>query len=348
MRDLPNASLMLAFISRRFAFATTACFIVGLVPTARALADGDVLARVRERGNVRCASVVRPGIAVPTSDGARWYGIAPDICRAVAAAVLGIAAKIAFRPYFDGAGQSAHPEEPDDIVFLGAEQAVTQLADARTPLQLGPAVVHDALGILVHAAGAADVAGLAARSICVEPGTAADRALTRYFDARSLSLHEHPYQEPDEMRQAFETGNCDALAGPLSTLASVRADPSEGHAADRILDDVLADDPIFAATPSDARWSRIVWWTFSALVDAEDAGLSAKTVTKETVVPGVPPAVGTSLGLAPGWTSDAIVASGNYGEIFDRDLGATSNFRLRRGANALWRNGGLIDALHAE
>jgi len=149
------------------------------------------------------------------------------------------------------------------------------------------------------------------------------------------------------MREAYGDGRCDALAGPLTTLASVRADPDEGHPKDRILPELLADDPIFAATSHDARWARIVWWTFSVLVDAEDAGIRAHT-TGDDAIAGVPPAAGSELGLTAGWERDALDAGGNYGELFDRDLGAGSRFGLARGANALWRNGGLIFGLHVD
>jgi general L-amino acid transport system substrate-binding protein len=189
---------------------------------------------------------------------------------------------------------------------------------------------------------------LASKTVCVEPGSPADRALTRYFEQHAIDLHEHPFQETDEMRQAYDDGNCGALAGPLTTLASVRADPQEGHRADRILPQILADDPIIAATAGDARFARVVWWTFSVLVDAEAAGISGRDRDAVTAIPGVPPAVGNELGLPAGWANAALAAAGNYGELFDRDLGAGSRFGLARGSNALWRSGGLIYGLHAE
>jgi general L-amino acid transport system substrate-binding protein len=209
--------------------------------------------------------------------------------------------------------------------------------------------MHDALALLVPASSAAArIADLAGKKVCVEPGTPADRALVRAFARRGIALREHPFQESDEMRQAYGTGNCDALAGPLTTLANVRSDPNEGRPADRILPELLADDPIFAATGGDARWSRIVWWTFSVLVDAEEAGISGGDAARAAAIPGVPPLAGRQLGLAPGWARDALAAGGNYGEIFERDLGAASRLKLTRGDDALWSSGGSIFGLHVE
>ena len=107
-----------------------------------------------------------------------------------------------------------------------------------------------------------------------------------------------------------------------------------------MLPEFLADDPIVAATAGDARWSRIVWWVFSVLVDAEDAGISAHASVASTAIPGVPPALATEFGLKANWAHAALAAGGNYGELFERDFGASSKFGLARGTNALWRNGG--------
>ena len=309
--------------------------------------DLDVLARVRAHGVVHCAGIVRPGIAVPTVDGKHWYGVSVDVCRAVAAAVFGSAERITFRPYFGGP-PIGKDDAPDDVVFLSGAELVGEAASGAKALTLGPAVVHDALALLVPAAGVAHAADLADKSVCVEPGSSADRALITFFAQRAIALHEHPFQETDEMRQAYGDGQCDALAGPLSTLASVRADPKDGKSADRILPELLADDPIFAATASDARWSRVVAWTFGVLVDAEVAGIVVEPSDDTRALPGVPPAVGAELGLRATWVHDTLAAEGSYAAIFARNLGARSRLGLLRGANALWRDGGLIFGLYVE
>jgi len=310
--------------------------------------ETDVLQHVRSRNVVSCAGVVRPGIAVPSLDGKRWYGVAVDVCRAIAAATLGDASRISFRPYVRGEPFDRSTGGADDVVFLSASELVADGTHAALPLVQGPVVVHDALALLVPATGAADVASLRDRSVCVEAGSDADRALVRYFGQRTIELREHPFQETDEMRQAYGDGRCDALAGPLSTLASVRADPEEGRSSDRVLPEFLADDPILCATPADPRWSQIVWWTFSALVDAEDAGVNRGNAIRDAAIPGVPPAVGTQLGLAPTWVGDVIVAVGNYGEVFENNLGSASRFHLSRGNNASVRSGGSIVGLRVE
>jgi general L-amino acid transport system substrate-binding protein len=319
------------------------------VRTSSARADTvDTLAAVRSRGVVRCASIIRPGIAVPTIDGKHWYGMAPDMCRAVAAAVFNDPTRITFRPYFDGKKIDGTTDTLDDIVFVGGAQLVGDAAPPASRLVLGPVIVHDALALLVPANGPHTTAELAKQSICAEPGSPADRALTRYFAQRGLTLHEHPFQEVDEMRQAYGDGKCDALAGPMTTLSSVRADPQDGRRSDRILAERLGDDPIFAGTPGDARWTRIIWWTLSALVDAEIAGLDRSATDADAAIPGVPPAVATDIGLSRRWDFDVLHAVGNYGEVFDRNLGSKSRFGLSRSQNATWNNGGLIFGLSVE
>ncbi len=332
--------------SRVFAAVFCACLFSWCVPLPSSAAES-VLARIRARGVVRCASIVRPGIAVPTADGKHWYGLSVDVCHAVAAAVLGDGKRIAYRPYFgmaNAAVTSAADDTADDIVFLSGAELVGGNAAAAAALQLGPVIAHDALALLVPAAGVAHAADLADKTVCVEPGSPGDRALTSYFERHAIALHEHPFQETDEMRQAYGDGKCDALAGPLTTLASVRADPTDGRRADRILPERLADDPIFAATSGDATWSRIVWWTFSALVDAEDANNDA-TADPAGSISGVPPAVADELGLSRRFAHDAVAAGGNYRQLFERDLGAQSIFALALGDNALWHDGGLIFGL---
>jgi general L-amino acid transport system substrate-binding protein len=308
----------------------------------------DTLSSVRSRGVVRCASIIRPGIAVPTVDGKHWYGIAPDVCRAIAAAIFADPARMTFRPYFNGKRLDGTTDTLDDVVFVSGAQLVGTAAPPAQHLVLGPVILHDALSVLVPATGARAMAELAKRSVCAEPGSPADRALTRYFLSHDLTLHEHPFQEVDEMRQAYSDGKCDALAGPLTTLGSVRADPQDGRRTDRILSERLADDPIMASTPGDARWARIIWWTFSVLVDAEVAGIDRSTANRDTAIPGVPPAVATDLGLTRDWDFNALEAVGNYREVFERNLGSNSRFALMRAENAVWSNGGRIFGLSAE
>jgi general L-amino acid transport system substrate-binding protein len=324
--------------------ASIACFLPLCVALPSGAAD-DVFTRVRAHNAVHCASIIRPGYAVPALDGSHWYGLAADLCRAVAAAVLGSPDRIVVRPYLQSGAQDPLARTADDIVFLSGAQLVGGGASGSAALELGPVIAHDGIALLVPSGGPAHVADLAGKPICVEAGSPAERALFAYFPQHALSLREHPFQETDEMRQAYAGGGCAALAGPLSTLASVRADPQDGRASDQILPELVADDPVVAATPADARWSRIVWWTFSALVDAEESRASGQAKALGLAVSGVPPAVGGELGLPASWARDALAAGGDYGTLFERNLGAQSRFGLARGANALWDEGGLIFGL---
>jgi general L-amino acid transport system substrate-binding protein len=318
----------------------------GIAFPVHAADESGVLAIVRARGYVRCAGIIRPGIAVPTIDGKRWFGLTADVCRAVAAAVFGDPERMRFRPYIGDL--PAAGGDTDDIIFVSGAELVGAHAARTAPLTLGPAVVHDAIALLVPERGVHAVSELGDKTVCVEPGSVSDRALTTYFAAHAIPLHEHPFQETDEMRQAYGDGKCDALAGPVTTLASVRADPSEGHHADRILAQRLSDDPIFAATSGDAAWSRIVWWTFSTLVDAEIARIGAGGFDASAPLAGVPPAVGSDLHLPPMWTSAVLKTVGDYATIYDNNLGMRSALRIERGANETSAGGGSIYGLYVE
>jgi general L-amino acid transport system substrate-binding protein len=146
--------------------------------------ETDVLQLVRLRHVVRCAGLVRPGIAVPTLDGKSWHGFAVDVCRAIAAATLGDASRISFRPYVRGEPFDRSNGETDDVVFLSSSELVADGTHVALPLVLGPVVVHDALALLVPASGVAEIASLRDRSVCVEAGSDTDRALVRYFAQR--------------------------------------------------------------------------------------------------------------------------------------------------------------------
>ena len=320
--------------------------VLGCATNAGSVEKGSyVLANARERGVVRCGSIIRPGLAVPSRAG-RWSGLAVDVCRAIAAAVLGSAERIDFHGYL-GPEPFRPGGEYDDVAFITDREMLEY--ELWNVYVTGPVVFHDAFALLVPAHGAAHAAGLAKSSVCVEPGTAADRSLTAYSGAHRIALSEHPFQEPDEMRQAYLDGRCDALAGPETTLANVRADPVEGRPGDRILPEILGDEPIYAATvPNDGRWSALVRWTFGNLLRAEEDGITRATASEHRRLEGVPPAVGKQLDLVPDWSTRQLLAVGNYGEIFQRNFGRDSPLKLPRRRNALQRDGGPMFAPAAE
>ena len=163
-----------------------------------------------------------------------------------------------------------------------------------------------------------------------------------------------PFSEAGEMEAAFFTANCDAVSSDLTQLANIRAiDPSRAGEF-MILPQTIRPDPLDVATwAGDTRFTAIVWWTVQALLSAEQQGITQANV--QSFGPDARPEVqqflgrkfgtGTALGVAPHWVADVLGAVGNYGEMYERDLGAGSRLKLERGENRLATQGGLLVAL---
>ncbi len=288
-----------------------------------------------------CGGIVRPGLMFP-GDGERWYGLDVDICRAVAAAVLGDAEKIAVHPYLHDADYAAARQGADDLVFLTATELIgNRLLDALLP---GPTVFFKTFGLMVPEGSPVQRAGdLGELGVCLEPGTETDRAMVAYFAAQGFALHQQPFQEADEMLDAFEDGKCGALAAEVTTLAAVRARSNQEDY--RILADVADISPVVAASPiDDGRWAAVIAWTVDTLIRAEAAGAKLPAGGRLAGLP----IDAAWLGLAPGWQNRVLSAVGDYGAIYRRNLGDGSALHLPRGVNALWRDGGLMAAPVAE
>lgn len=273
--------------------------LIATVLFAFALASGSsapaaTLDRVRQEGLVRCGGPIGPGVAYPSPDGA-WHGLLIDVCRAVAVAALGSDAKIVFRSYLRDADDVAAPSAIDDIAFLASDD----LLDGMLP---GPAVVYRTVRIMVlDHSPVHDVTQLGDGGVCFEPGSAADRALEAYFAAHRLALHPMPFQETDEMRDAFIGGRCEALAGNMTEIAAFRRQADDRY---RILPEILAAIPVLAASRvDDPNWGAVIRCTFETLLHQQ--------VT--------PPA----MGLRAGWQDRVIKQVGDYEAIIRSNLDMT-------------------------
>lgn len=289
-------------------------------------AGAATLDQVRAAGVLRCGGAPRPGLAGPAAEGGGMAGLEIDLCRAVAAAVLGDGARIEFHPYALGQDFERLRRGDDAVAFLtGSELLGNNLLDAVVP---GPAVFHQTNGVMVTADHPArHLSDLAGTMICAEPGTGPERTLLSYFRSRSIAISYSGWQEEEEMLDAFEVGRCPAVALEMTALAAQRADGLSGGRAIRILPEPLSATPVLAVTGlDDARWTAIVAWSMEAVMQPD----------AETALP-VP---GQGLGLAPGWQARA-AAGGTYRALLARNLGAGSPLRLPPALDASWREGGL-------
>jgi general L-amino acid transport system substrate-binding protein len=297
---------------------------------------GSIAERVKARGFVRCGSVERPGLANADGHGG-WIGLEVDVCRAVAAAVLGSPERIEYHEYEAPKDFDAVRNQQDDIYFLtGTEIEKQKLAGKVLP---GPTVFVESHAVMLPTDSAEQhLDDLAGKGICFMIGSPVERSLNAYFDAIHKNFLRRGFTEDGEMNDAYVVQNCHAVAGEITTLASVRLDPGVNHLSSRILPETPAVFPVMAATGTDdAQWSSIVAWTVHTLISAERpespwyaGGVGAMQITA------------IELGLDKDWQRRVLAAVGNYGDIFERNLGKGSVLKIDRGLNANNMGGGLL------
>jgi general L-amino acid transport system substrate-binding protein len=296
---------------------------------------GLTLARVQSRGTVRCGSVERPGIA--ERDGAgQWRGLAVDVCRAVAAAALGKAERFEYHTYEPQSGYERVQARADDLYFLtGREFVEGKLIGALVP---GPTVFIASDAVMVPADSPLEhVAELAGKGVCFMIADTAEQALGHYFGKADLAWLRHPYSEHGEMQDAYAAGRCQAIAAESTELARIRTLPGQARLRSRILPELLNVFPLVAATSTaDGQWSAIVAWTVHTLIDAERPESDWFAGGARAM-----PIPAANLGLSADWQARVLKATGHFGDIYARNLGAGSVYQLERGLNSNQLEGGL-------
>ncbi len=332
----------LASVLRLPAIAVALCLLAGAAP---ARADA-VLDRIRQAGVLACGMLSEPADYTEDDTHGALPALDRDICRAVAAAVLGDADRVRLAAYPDEQHGFAAIRAGQADLLLGASARLT--AGPLFHIAFGRPVFLDGQSFLVErAAHIASPADLAGRQVCFLAGTPAADTVQAVLSARKIAFLPFPFREAGEMEAALVTGHCAAMAGDLSHLADARAQFHARAADFVILPQAISLDPIAPAWPdSDPQWGRIVDRAVSALLQAELEGVmqadaaSAQTLARPgDLLPG-DRAVAQVLGLAPGWSLRAVAAVGSYAELFRRDLGDASPLRLPRVPNALWTAGG--------
>jgi general L-amino acid transport system substrate-binding protein len=312
----------------RFWLALTVLLLLG----AQSLpASAGVLDRIRAEGILHCGGTVRPGLAFPGPDD-KLAGLEVDLCRAVAVAVLGSAAKIDFHPYLLPASYGPLRQGKDELAFLTESELID--AGLTGTVLPGAPVFFESDAVLVPAESPArHVADLPGLNICAEPGTGAERGIAPWFAARHLPLRYFPFQESDEELDAYYAGHCSAMVNELTNVAAIRVQAAgDGHPS-RLLPEPLAAYPIMAVTAlADARWAALVGWILPAVMRRQPA---ADTIA-------------TTFGLAPDWQGAMRRAVGDYDAIFRRNLGSDSRLDLPPGLNTLWSDGGLLCPPYSE
>lgn len=276
-----------------------------------------------------------------------------DLCKALGTAVLGQKAKIIFVPYADELAAV-------QALSTGKVQVVASLSEDfnnATAFHLGfsPVVFFDGQGFMVKKAdGLTSAKDLAGKKVCFIDDTTIAANLKLYAVREKVNLLPFPFEEEGEMEAAMYTANCAAMTTDITQIANTRARFGARKNEFDVLPDVISKDPLAVAyRAGDERWAAVVNWTVAALLQAEESGVTAANVEQvrnETTDPAVElyfnksSSMGASLGLDPDWAVRAVQAVGNYGELYERDLGSGSPLQIRRGLNALWDRGGLLYA----
>lgn len=311
---------------------------------APAVQDDVTLAAVKRRGRLDCGvNQGLVGFARRDNQGV-WRGFDADLCRAVAAAILGDGERVRFIPVSAEARFDALRRGQFDVLIRNSSFTLGRDANG---LQFPAVAYYDGQGVLVRRSLAlTSVAELAGARVCVQAGSTSRTNLEEWFAGRALEVEVVPFETADLAREGYGAEQCDALTGDISALASARALLPEPNA-HAILSEVIGKEPLGPVVrEDDPAFADVVRWTLYALILAEEAGVTAATAPELVDDPAAPPEVrrllgteggfGAALGLDDAWALRAITAVGNYGEVFERNVGRDSPLRLERGLNALW------------
>ena len=316
------------------------------------------LQRIRARDRLVCGSNGQlPGFSVIRPDG-RFSGFDVDICRAVAAAVLGDATKLELRPLTTTDRFAALASGEVDLLSRNTTVTLGRDAPGGNALSFAPVVFFDGTAILAPASsGIRSLADLGGRTVCVLSGSSNETVLSDRL--RQLGLNHTPlrFQTADQAFSAYESGRCAAISSDRSGLAARRTSLREPQA-HTLLGEVLSKEPLAPATvQADPAWADAVRWVVYALFEAEEQGITQANVQQKLAeakadpkladrrrLLGVEGNLGSQLGLPDDFVVQVISAVGNYGEIYSRNVGEQSPLRLERGPNRPASQGGLLQA----
>ncbi|MBA2963409.1 MULTISPECIES: amino acid ABC transporter substrate-binding protein [Ramlibacter] len=314
---------------------------------------GRTLDGIKQRGQLVCGvSSGVAGFSQADSNG-QWSGLDVDICRAIAASVLGDGAKVKFVPLVSQQRFAALQSGEVDILSRNTTWTLTR--DASLGLNFVGIAYYDGQGFMVPAKGKVKSAKqLKNATVCVQSGTTTEKNLSDFSRANNLNLKPVVFEKFDAANAAYFSGRCQAYTTDASGLASVRNKEAKSPADHVILPELISKEPLGPAVRrGDDEFFAIAKWVLYGLIEAEEYGITQGTVdalARDSKDPAVGRLLGTTedtgklLGLDKDWLARAVKATGNYGEIFERNVGPKSALALPRGSNNLWNKGGLMYA----
>ena len=342
----------------RFLLIGALAGLSGLLSSCASLSDAETsrLDLVRQRGELLCGvSGKIPGFSFLSPEG-RYTGLDIDICRAMAAAFVGDAESVQYRPLTAPERFTALRSGEIDLLSRNTTHTLSRDASGGNGLSVGPVVFHDGQGLLVPtASGVRSMDDLRGKPICVGSGTTTEQNLNDAFSAQGLPYKPIKYQDLNQVVGGYLQGRCAAMTSDRSQLAAARSGFAAPNA-HQILSERLSKEPLApAVVGGDQRMSDAMTWVVYALIEAEERGITQKNVdamvSKAEADPsqtalrrflGIDGGLGSKLGLADDFVVEIIRATGNYGEIYERHLGPKSVVDIPRGANRLAEDGGLM------
>jgi len=289
-----------------------------------------------------------PGFSEADSQG-KWRGLDVDFCRALAAAVLGDASKVKYIPL--NAKERFTALQSGEIDILSRNTTDTETRDAALGINFADPMYYDGQGFMVpRALGVKSAKELDGATVCIQAGTTTELNLADYFRANGMKFKAITFDTNDQVNKAYEAGRCDVVTTDASGLYAQRT-KMENPGKHMILPEIISKEPLAPAVRhGDDRWFDIVKWTRNALLTAEEKGISTANVDdakSQSTDPetrrllGVEGEMCKNLGLDKECFYRVIKQVGNYGEIFERNVGIKTPLKIERGLNALWNKGGI-------
>lgn len=313
---------------------------------------GKTLDAIRQKGEISCGvSTGVIGFSAADSSGV-WRGLDADVCRAIAAAVLGDPAKVRWVPL--SSQQRFTALQSGEVDLLSRNTTWTLTRDAGLGLHFTAVTYYDGQGFLVpRGIKVTSARQLNGAAVCVQTGTTSEKNMADYFRSVGVKVKPVVFEKFDASLKAFFSGRCQAYTTDVSALAFIRAKEAPRPEDYVVLPEVISKEPMGPVVRrGDDEWFAIVKWVVFALQEAEEYGITQAGVERAARsgdpavqrLLGVTEDVGKPLGLQRDWAAKALKAVGNYGEIYQRNVGPGTPSDLPRGLNRLWNKGGLIYA----
>lgn len=326
-----------------------ASMIAGSLAFVALSTQAGTLEDVQKRGSLTCG--VNTGLAGFSQKDEKgvWSGIDVDVCRAVAAAVLGDASKVQYKPLTSKERFTAL--QSGEIDMLSRNTTWTHTRDTSLGMNFAGVTYYDGQGFMVSKnLGVKSALELDGAAVCIISGTTTELNLADYFRANVMKYKAVTFDTADQTRAGFESGRCDVLTSDQSTLYALRIglkDPSSAV----VLPEIISKEPLGPVVrQGDDSWFNIVRWSLMAMIEAEFLGvdganaddLKANGSPAQKRLLGSEGDAGAKLGISADWSYNIVKQVGNYSDIFERNVGKDSPLQISRGVNAQWNKGGIL------